>query len=108
MWEIVALIVQEYKVSVQAVLDDDDPDDWSPWFILPNKDYGEVKNYGPFSLKKLKLLRIRPLETKKIGNRVPAKVFDHTESIVKALSEHQIFFERKGDLILVLNQAFVV
>jgi hypothetical protein len=25
MWEIVALIVQEYKVSVQAVLDDDDP-----------------------------------------------------------------------------------
>jgi hypothetical protein len=101
MWEEVATIVREFKVSVQAVLDDDDPDDWSPWFVIPNSNYGEVKNYGPFSLTKLKVLRIRPVEIQRIGNRLPPKELNHTESIVKALVANKIVFEQRDGLILI-------
>ena len=101
MWKTVATIVQEHRSAVQAVLDDDDPDDWSPWFTLPSEGYGEVSNYGPFSLRKLRLLRINPIESRRIGMRIPPQVIDHTESITSALAERQITFERKDKLIII-------
>ncbi len=101
MWDKVAKIVAEFTVSVQAVLDDYDPVDWSPWFAIPSRDYGEVKNYGPFNLNKLKFLRIDPIETRFIGMRVPVKAIDHTEAIAQLLAEQQIVFERRNGLIFV-------
>jgi hypothetical protein len=101
MWNTVATIVQEYKSEVQAILDDDNPDDWSPWFFLPTEGYGEVSNYGPFSLKKLRLLRINPIETKRIGVRSPPKFIDHTESILSALRKGHVPFELEEKLIII-------
>ena len=101
MWKAVASIVEKHRVGVQAVLDDYEPETWSPWFILPTAGYGEVANYGPFSFKNLKMLLINPIESRHIGQRVPNKLIDHTESIVQELTYCGVTFERDGTLIVI-------
>jgi hypothetical protein len=101
MWEEVASIINKHRVAVQADLDDDEPEDWSVGIGLPTEGYGEVASYGPFSLKNLRMLVINPIETRRIGQRVPDKLIDHTASIMQELTDCGVAFERKDKLIVI-------
>jgi len=103
MWEAVASITKKNHLEVKVVLIDYGPQDWSPGFFLPTDGYGEAKSCGPFSFKELKELIINPIESRRIGVRVPNKLIDYTESLLQELTDCGVAFERRGELIAVQN-----
>ena len=103
MWEAVASITQKHRVEVKIVLIDYEPEGWSSWFILPSVGYGEVENYGPFRFKDLKELVVNPVESRRIGARVPNELIDHSESLVREFTKCGVPFERRGNVIVIQN-----
>lgn len=60
---------------------------WSNWIIKPSDNYFETEMQGPYAAGNIEWLEVNPVEERKEGRLVPAKMIDNTNEIVRLLED---------------------
>jgi hypothetical protein len=62
----------------------------SNWIIKPSENYFETEKQGPYAVNDIEWIEVNPVEERREGRLVPAKLIDHTDAIVKVLKDLSI------------------
>lgn len=95
-----AVKAQPYTYNLK-IINESPAATWSNRIIKPGENYYETEMQGPYAVSNIEWIEVNPVEERKEGRLVPAKMIDHTNEIIKILEDLSIPYMIVGAIIRV-------